>query len=335
MSGSTMSIDAAGRRRSPATLPGYLRGRAPRNKGMQFPPDPPGPEEIVLVMRRAGSDRHGLWIRALVAVLWRAGLRISEALALVETDGDQRRGALLIRHGKGDKRRAAGMDEWGFEHLNLWLEQRRRLSVGPLFCVIDGPTRGRAWSATAARRELRELAAAAGVRRRFAPHQLRHAHAVELAREGIAVNVIQRQLGHTDLGTTSTYLRGIDPSESSTLFVPATRLRSPPRQGWRSNRRRGSSRAADRCCSRRVGQESSSDARTAERATEQQHAWGRQGRRLAPERELGIGRRRACSSRKPLVSGGRLGPAALRRISHVPAWTASQGRHISRSCLKT
>ena len=52
-----------------------------------------------------------------------------------------------------------------------------------------------------------------GVRRRFAPHQLRHAHAVELAREGVAVNIIQRQLGHTDLGTTSTYLQGIDPSE--------------------------------------------------------------------------------------------------------------------------
>jgi integrase len=60
---------------------------------------------------------------------------------------------------------------------------------------------------------MRELAAAAGVRRRFAPHQLRHAHAVELARGGVAVNIIQRQLGHTDLGTTSTDLRGIDPSE--------------------------------------------------------------------------------------------------------------------------
>ena len=61
--------------------------------------------------------------------------------------------------------------------------------------------------------ELRRLALEAGVRRRFAPHQLRHAHAVELAREGIAVNLIQRQLGHTDLGTTSTYLQGIDPAE--------------------------------------------------------------------------------------------------------------------------
>jgi site-specific recombinase XerD len=223
-SGSMVLIDAAGRRRSPATIPGYLAGRAPRNKGMQYPADPPRPEEIILVMRQAGHDRHGLRIRALVAVLWRAGLRISEALALNETDIDERRGSLLIRHGKGDKRREAGMDQFGFEQLAGWLTLRVSLPPGPLFCVIDGPTRGRRWAATAARAELRQLATEAGVRRRFAPHQLRHAHAVELAREGVAVNIIQRQLGHTDLGTTSTYLQGIDPSE----IIDAVRSRRQP-----------------------------------------------------------------------------------------------------------
>jgi site-specific recombinase XerD len=223
-SGSTVLTDAAGRRRSPATTPGYLAGRAPHNKGMQYPPDPPRPEEIIVVMRQAGHDRHGLRLRALIAVLWRAGLRISEALALNETDIDTARGSLLIRHGKGDKRREAGMDQFGFAQLAAWLTHRVSLPVGPLFCVIDGPTRGRRWAATAARCELRQLAAEAGVRRRFAPHQLRHAHAVELAREGVAVNIIQRQLGHTDLGTTSTYLQGIDPSE----IIDAVRSRRQP-----------------------------------------------------------------------------------------------------------
>ena len=146
-------------------------------------------------------------------MLWRSGLRISEALALTETDIDKPRGALLIRHGKGDRRREVGIDAWGFEHLDAWLEHRVEMPVGPLFCVIDGSTCGRPWAATAVRAELRRLAANAGVRRRFAPHQLRHGHAVELAREGVPVNIIQRQLGHTDLGTTSTYLQGIDPSE--------------------------------------------------------------------------------------------------------------------------
>jgi integrase/recombinase XerD len=57
------------------------------------------------------------------------------------------------------------------------------------------------------------MAAAAGVRRRFAPHQLRHAHAVEMAREGVPLIVIQRQLGHSDLDITSVYLQGIDSGE--------------------------------------------------------------------------------------------------------------------------
>ena len=206
-------LDVTGRRRSPAATPGFLCGRVPQNKGLQYPPDPPRPEEIILVTRQAGQTRHGLRIRALIAVLWRGGLRISEALALAETDIDRCRGALLIRHGKGDRRREVGMDDWGFEHLDAWLEHRVQMPVGPLFCVIDGSTCGRPWAATAARAELRRLAADAGVRRQFAPHQLRHGHAVELAREGVPVNIIQRQLGHTDLGTTSTYLQGIDPSE--------------------------------------------------------------------------------------------------------------------------
>jgi site-specific recombinase XerD len=87
---------------------------------------------------------------------------------------------------------------------------RRR---SPAFCVIDGPTCGRPWSSAAVRGEFRRLAAQAGVRRRFAPHQLRHAHAVELAREGVPLNVIQRQLGHANLGTPSIYLQGIDTEE--------------------------------------------------------------------------------------------------------------------------
>src|SRR5205085_4497028 len=85
--------------------------------------------------------------------------------------------------------------------------------VGTLLCIIHGPTRGRPWAPASAREELRVLAARAGVRRRFAPHQLRHAHAVEMTREGVPLVVIQRQLGHADLGVTSVYLRGIDNTE--------------------------------------------------------------------------------------------------------------------------
>ena len=206
-------LDSAGRRRSPATLPGYHAGRPPRNKGRVYPADPPTVEEIVCVMRHASENPDGFRLRAMIVTLWRGGLRIQEALALSEHDLDPRRGSLLVRCGKGGRRREVGMDAWGWENLRPWLTARLELSAGPLFCVIDCPTCARPWSAAAVRSELRRHAAEAGVRRRFAPHQLRHAPAVELAREGVSLNIIQRQLGHANLGTTSIYLQGIDIEE--------------------------------------------------------------------------------------------------------------------------
>jgi site-specific recombinase XerD len=101
----------------------------------------------------------------------------------------------------------------GWEQLRPWLNARLELPVGPLFRIINGPTRGRPWSGAVVRSEFRRLALRAGVRRRFAPHQPRHAHALELAREGVPLNIIQWQLGHANLGTTSIYLQGIDPEE--------------------------------------------------------------------------------------------------------------------------
>src|SRR5881409_3149899 len=155
-------LDAAGRRRSPATLPGYHAGRPPRNKGQLYPADPPTVEEIVAVMRQTSDDRHGWRLRALIVVLWRGGLRIQEALALAEHDLDRRRGSLLVRNGKGGRRRESGMDSWGWAQLQPSLAARTQLPVGPLFCIIDGPTRGRPWSSANVRVEFRRLAAQAG-----------------------------------------------------------------------------------------------------------------------------------------------------------------------------
>jgi integrase len=174
MSGSVV-LDAAGRRRSPATLPGFHAGYPPRNKGLRYPADPPTVEEIVAVMRIAGDGLHGRRLRGLIVVLWRADLRIDEALALREADLDRRRGSILVRRGKGGRRREIGMDDWGWQELEPWLTARVALPIGPLFCVINGRTRGRPWTTSGARAELRRAAARAGVRRRFAPHQLRPA----------------------------------------------------------------------------------------------------------------------------------------------------------------
>jgi site-specific recombinase XerD len=172
-------------------------------------------------MRAAGQRPDGIRLRGVIIVLWRAGLRISEALALAETDLSRDRGWVLVRQGKGGKRREVGMDRWGWQHLGPWLELRRALPPGPLLCVLRGPTRGRPCSPAGVRNQLHAAAQAAGVRRRFAPHQLRHAHAVEMSREGVPLFVIQRQLGHADFGTTSVSSAASTAQKSSTQFTNA------------------------------------------------------------------------------------------------------------------
>jgi site-specific recombinase XerC len=86
---------------------------------------------------------HGLRARALIVLLWRAGLRISEALALAESDLNRTTGGVLVRRGKGGKRREVGMDRWGWEQIEPWLHWRVEMPVGALLCVIDGPTASR------------------------------------------------------------------------------------------------------------------------------------------------------------------------------------------------
>jgi integrase len=99
-------------------MPGHNAGRAPKNEGMVYPADPPTVDEIVAVMRQTPADRHGLRLRALIVVLWRGGLRIQEALSLIESDLDARRGSILVRRRKGNKRREVGMDAWAWgDHL--------------------------------------------------------------------------------------------------------------------------------------------------------------------------------------------------------------------------
>jgi site-specific recombinase XerC len=73
------------------------------------------------VMHAAGDDADAVRLRGPIVVLWRAGLRISQALALSESDLDPSRGAILVRRGKGGKRREVGMDRWAWQQLAPWL----------------------------------------------------------------------------------------------------------------------------------------------------------------------------------------------------------------------
>lgn len=175
------------------------------------PPEIYTPAEVRALMKACGRGASGVRNRALIALLWRSGARISEALALVPGDLDAGAGTIRIRHGKGDRYRTIGLDADGFEVVSSWLAvraQRVRPKRGArVFCTLaGGPV-----SPEYVRKLLPRLRSRAGMTKRVHAHGFRHTHATELAMEGVPVPVIGAQLGHTNITTTVRYLARIAP----------------------------------------------------------------------------------------------------------------------------
>src|SRR3954470_16157047 len=98
---------------------------------------------MVGAMRAAGDSLHGPRLCGLIVVPWRAGCGSARPCPLGEADLDPRRGSLLVRRGKGARRREVGTDDSAWEQLRPWLAARPKLAVCPPFCVITAPTPGR------------------------------------------------------------------------------------------------------------------------------------------------------------------------------------------------
>lgn len=188
-------------------------GGPPANKGQTFPAEVLTSEEVTALIRAASTrSSTGIRARALIAILYRGGLRISEALALEPKDLDEKAGTITVLRGKGKRRRVVGLDPTAFALIERWADHRRGLGIParrPLFCTLKGAPLDDSY----VRRLLPRLAQRAGIEKRVHAHGLRHSHAAELAAEGKPVNLIQRQLGHSSLATTSRYLDHIAPQD--------------------------------------------------------------------------------------------------------------------------
>jgi len=198
---------------SRVTQPGYHLGREPANKGKTYPAEILTPDEVcALLARCSATSSYGIRHRALITLLYRTGLRISEALALRVKDIDTGIGSVTVLHGKGDRRRTVGIDPGANESIGAWIERRDKLGFpveAPLFCTLNGT----AIDASQIRVLLHRLGHQAGIDKRVHPHGLRHTLAYELMMEDMAMPIIQRQLGHASLATTDAYLSHIAPKD--------------------------------------------------------------------------------------------------------------------------
>jgi site-specific recombinase XerD len=191
------------------------------NLGKKFPAEPLTADEARSIFNACSKRAPtGLRNRGLLVVLYRAGLRISEALSLLPKDLDFQAGTLRILRAKGKTSRLVGMDTGAWAVLQVWLERRSQLGIGarqPVFCTLAGEPMKTAYF----RALMPRLARKAGVAKRVHPHAWRHSFAFELANERTPLHVVQAALGHSSLSTTNAYVNHLNP----TAVVQAIRAR--------------------------------------------------------------------------------------------------------------
>jgi len=187
----------------------------------RLPPEVLTDDEVCAMMEACGRYAPtGLRNRALIALLYRTGLRINEALSLYPKDLDLTDGCIRVLNGKGGRSRTVGLDPGAAAVIERWLDARSHLGLGgrhPVFCTL----RGHPMAAAYVRVMLKRLAARAGIDKRVHAHGLRHTHAAQLRAEGVDIAIISRQLGHASITTTARYLDHLAP----TAVIEAMRRR--------------------------------------------------------------------------------------------------------------
>jgi len=140
---------------------------------------------------------------AIATVLYGAGLRIDEALALKVTDIDGKRGVLRVLHGKGNRARDVKLSPELYQFLrDHWSKTRP-----PLPYLFASRRTGRPPTQDAVRHAFALAGEQAGITKPVRPHVLRHSYATHLLEAGTDVRVIQALLGHRSLQTTMRYTR--------------------------------------------------------------------------------------------------------------------------------
>ena len=200
-------------------------GRSQRRKPTRrLPPEVLTEPEVRALLAACGEfSPVALRNRALIAVLYRSGLRISEALALEPKDVDLDAGQLRVMHGKGDRHRVVGIDPGAGAMVAAWVTERDRIGL-PVTTPLLSTMRGTRVTTAYVRRWMKQLAAKAGIAKRVHAHGLRHTHAAQLRSEGFDIGIISKQLGHRSILTTIRYLDHVQP----TAVIEAVRNRAWP-----------------------------------------------------------------------------------------------------------
>jgi integrase/recombinase XerD len=165
-------------------------------------------EEVKALLGAPRDLRH----RAMLAILYGSGLRVSEVAHLKVADIDSARNVLWVRSGKGRKDRQALLPPKLQELLRSYWRSWR-----PTDWLFPGARPGQPISVKAIFMACRNAARSADIAKPVHPHSLRHAFATHLLEAGVDLRTIQILLGHTNLETTARYLQVADVNVRATV----------------------------------------------------------------------------------------------------------------------
>jgi integrase/recombinase XerD len=178
----------------------------PPNKGKRYPPEPLTPAEMQQLLDKCSRNAPtGIRNRAMLTLLYRSGLRVSELLALRPADVNLTKRELRLLDTKSGTDQVRGFHPGADDALARWLDVRAGLNL-PRGAKLFTTLKGEPVSDDYVRGLLRRLAAKAGIEKRVHPHGLRHTFAVELEAAGVPVTVISKLLGHSSVAVTARYL---------------------------------------------------------------------------------------------------------------------------------
>lgn len=153
-------------------------------------------EEIIDLLRCTKNLKH----RAILAMIYSAGLRIGELLSLELKNIDIDRRQIIIKNGKGRKDRNVILAESMVPLLQNYL-----MTYTPTIYFAEGQKPATNYSPESVRSFLKRSIKAANIKKRITPHTLRHSYATHLLENGIDLRYIQELLGHAKPETTMIY----------------------------------------------------------------------------------------------------------------------------------
>lgn len=169
-------IDRRGRKRSPITVPEYRRGKPAPNKGMKLPAEVLAPGEVKALLESFGTTTAGVRNRAMVTLMYRASLKMNQLISLERHQYDRPKGMLTVPASRYQPERTLSLDPPAKQAVDAWMDARKadRISLAaPMFCAVEGPSKGSRIHSAYVRGTLSKKAAELGIERRVSAEGLK------------------------------------------------------------------------------------------------------------------------------------------------------------------